>query len=138
MSGTERKRRRVFKKKYLLSSKKCWLKEEKLLPSYSHLVQLYSEQLKDTWTVKVEESHNENIHDDAQVTQEPAEYYGVPLMYSMNEVSEVSGDYLIEPVEFVLLELTTLMSISIKLNVFTFREFLQAVRAKIQCRTSVT
>ena len=81
MSGTERKRRRVFKKKYLLSSKKCWLIEEKLLPVYSHLVQSYSHQLRDTWTVKVEESQFGSV----QIKEEPTDEidYAIPMTLSI-------------------------------------------------------
>ena len=41
-------------KKFLLTSKKCWVMGEKLLPFY-HLVDDYSVKLREEWTVKVEE-----------------------------------------------------------------------------------
>ena len=69
MAGIKNKRRRVFKKKYLLSSKKCWLVEEKLLPVYSYLLDTYYDQLNDTWTVKVEESQFGRV----QIKEEPTD-----------------------------------------------------------------
>ena len=76
----KKNRRGVSKTKFLLSTKKCWLIEEKLLPLYSRLVQSYSDNLQDTWTVKVEE-----FQDIPHVKQEPLDDYGAPLMYSMSE-----------------------------------------------------
>ena len=80
----KRRRRRVSKKEYLLSSKKCWLIETKLLPVYSHLVDTYSDQLKDTWTVKVEESQFESV----QIKEEPTDEidYETPIILPTNEV----------------------------------------------------
>ena len=84
MSRTKNKRRRAFKKKFLLSSKKFWLIEDKLLPVYSHLVESYSDQLKDTWEVKVEESQFGSV----QIKEEPTDEinYVAPMIHPMNEV----------------------------------------------------
>ena len=84
MSRTKNKRRRVFKKKFLLFSKKCWLIEDKLLPVYSHLVDTYSDQLKDTWAVKLEESQFVSV----QIKEEPTDeiHYDTPMILPMNEV----------------------------------------------------
>ena len=49
-------RRKKLKKKFLLTSKKCWLIEQSLLPLYQHLVDGYSEKLKDEWKFKAEET----------------------------------------------------------------------------------
>ena len=55
-------------KMFLLTSKKCWLMDEKLMPLYQHLVDGYSDKLREEWEVKVEESDIEAIQ---QVKQEP-------------------------------------------------------------------
>jgi len=82
MSRTKNKRR-LSKREYLLSSKKCFLIEDKLLPLYSHLVESYSDQLKDTWAVKVEESQFGSV----QIKEEPADEinYDASLILPMNE-----------------------------------------------------
>ena len=59
-------------KKFLLTSKKCWLIEEKLIPFYQHLVDDYSDKLREEWTVKVEETDVEVVQ---QVKEEPQEDY---------------------------------------------------------------
>ena len=64
MSG--RRETKVFSKKkkmkkirkFLLTSKKCWLIEQSLLPLYQHLVGGYSEKLRQESKVKVEESRD--------------------------------------------------------------------------------
>ena len=50
-----RKKKTKGKKKFLLTSKKCWLIEQSLLPLYQHLVDGYSDKLRDEWKVKVKE-----------------------------------------------------------------------------------
>ena len=84
MARSKNKRRHVSKKKYLLSSKKCWLIEDVLLPVYSHLVESYSDQLKDTWEVKVEESQFGSV----QIKEEPSDEinYDAPMILPINEV----------------------------------------------------
>ena len=84
MSATKNKQRRVLKKKFLLSSKTSWLIEDKLLPLYSHLVESYSDQLKDTWAVKVEESQFGSV----PIKEEPTDEinYDAPTILPMNEV----------------------------------------------------
>ena len=47
--------KKKLKKKFLLTSKECWLLEEKLIPLYQHLLDGYSVKLREEWTVKVEE-----------------------------------------------------------------------------------
>ena len=61
------KMRKKKKKKFLLTSKKCWLLEEQFIPMYQHLVDSYSIQLREEWTVKVEET----VVDITQVKEEP-------------------------------------------------------------------
>ena len=60
MSGIKSKRvcskKKISKKKFLLTSKKCWLLEEKLIPFHQHLVDGYSDKLREEWNVKVEET----------------------------------------------------------------------------------
>ena len=60
-------KKKKLKKKFLLTSKKCWILEEKLLPCYQHLVDDYSDKLREEWTVKVEETDV----DITQVKEEP-------------------------------------------------------------------
>ena len=60
-------KKRKKSKKFLLTSKKCWVIEEKLIPLYQHLVDDFSIQLREDWTVKVEETDV----DIAQVKEEP-------------------------------------------------------------------
>ena len=76
MSHTRSKRSRSKKKKseklFLLTSKECWLIDEKLLPFYQHLVDDYSDKLREEWTVKVEDTDVEVVQ---QVKEEPQEYY---------------------------------------------------------------
>ena len=77
MSGRRSKRARSkkmkkSKKMFLLTSKKCWLLEEKLLPLYQHLVDDYSFKLREEWTVKVEET---DIEVTPQVKEEPEDDY---------------------------------------------------------------
>ena len=57
-------------KKFLLTSKKCWLIEEKLIPFYQHLVDGYSDMLREESTVKVEETDVEVVQ---LVKEEPQE-----------------------------------------------------------------
>ena len=80
MSRKKNKRRRVLKRKFLLSSKKRWLIQDKLLPVFSHLVDTYSDQLKDTWEVKVEESQFGSV----QIKEEPTDEidYAIPMILS--------------------------------------------------------
>ena len=62
------KKKKLKKMKFLLTSKKCWLMEEKLLPFYQHLVDGYSIKLREEWTVKVEEL---DVNILSQVKEEP-------------------------------------------------------------------
>ena len=57
--------------KFLLTSKKCWLMEDNLIPFYQHLVDDYSK-LRKEWTVKVEET---DLEATPQVKEEPQEDY---------------------------------------------------------------
>ena len=65
-------KKKKLKKKFLLTSKKCWLIDEKLLPLYEHLVDGYSDKLREEWAVKVEEPDVDVAH---QVKEEPQEDY---------------------------------------------------------------
>ena len=64
-----RKKKKMMK--FLLTSKKCWLMEDNLIPFYQHLVDDYSK-LREEWTVKVEETDIETI---PQVKEEPEDDY---------------------------------------------------------------
>ena len=65
-----RKKKKMMK--FLLTSKNCWLLEEKLLPLYQHLVDGYSIKLREEWNVKVEET---DIEATPQVKEEPQDDY---------------------------------------------------------------
>ena len=64
-------KKKKMKKQFLLTSKKCWLIEEKLIPFYQHLVDDYSDKLREEYTVKVEEMDV----DITQVKEEPRDDY---------------------------------------------------------------
>ena len=64
-------KKKKLKKKFLLTSKKCWILE-KLLPFYQHLVDDYSVKLREEWGVKVEET---DIETTPQVKEEPEDDY---------------------------------------------------------------
>ena len=86
MSGRRSKRARSkkkkSKKKFLLTSEKCWLIDEKLLPFYQHLLDNYSDKLREEWTVKVEET---DIETTQQVKEEPLDDYLVePQSVNLN------------------------------------------------------
>ena len=68
------KKKKNLKKKFLLTSKKCWVIEEKLIPFYQHLVDDYSVQLREEWSVKVEET---DLEATPQVKEEPQDDYMV-------------------------------------------------------------
>ena len=54
---SKKKKKKKSHKTFLLTSKKCWLIEDKLLPLYQHLVDSYSVNLRAAeWNVRVEES----------------------------------------------------------------------------------
>ena len=59
-------------KKFLLTSKKSWLIEEQLIPFYQHLLDGYSDKLREEWNVKVEETDVEVVQ---QVKIEPQDDY---------------------------------------------------------------
>ena len=62
------KSKKKSKKMFLLTSKECWLIDEKLLPLYQHLVDGYSVKLREEWNVKVQES---DVETTPQVIEEP-------------------------------------------------------------------
>ena len=77
-----KKKTKKSNKKFLLTSKKCWLIDEKLLPSYQHLVDGYSHKLREEWTVKVEETEFEAA---PQVIEEPQDnFLAEPLPVHLN------------------------------------------------------
>ena len=45
-------KRKKLKKKFLLTSKNCWLIDEKLVPFYQHLVDGYSDKLREEWDIE--------------------------------------------------------------------------------------
>ena len=53
--GSKKKKKKKLKKKFLLTSKKCWLLDETLIPLYRHLVDRYSDKVREEW-IKVEET----------------------------------------------------------------------------------
>ena len=57
------KKKNISKNKFLLTSKKCWLMEEKLIPLYQHLVESYVVKLREVRTVRVaqDEQQEDNI-----------------------------------------------------------------------------
>ena len=69
---SKKKKTKKSKKMCLLTSKKCWLIDEKLLPLHQHLVDDYSDKLREEWTVKVEET---DIQATSQVKEEPEDDY---------------------------------------------------------------
>ena len=74
---SERKRTRFRrKKKFLMGVKEYWLIEDSLMPMYAHLVDSYSEKVKNEWKVeviKVEDSQDINIEGSPEVKQEDAD-----------------------------------------------------------------
>ena len=86
------KKKKKSKKMFLLTSKRCWLIEEKLLPLYQHLVDSYSIKLRrEEWTVKVEET---DLKATPQVKEEPLDDYllehqPVHLNNSTNQVKVI-------------------------------------------------
>ena len=52
---------------FLLTSKKCWVMDEKLLEVYSHLVESYSHQLKDELKVKVKVEEMDQYSDHSSI-----------------------------------------------------------------------
>ena len=70
VDSKKRQKRKKLKKSFLLTSKKCWLIEEKLIPLYHHLVDGYSDKLREDWPIKTEESDFEIT---PQVKEEPQE-----------------------------------------------------------------
>ena len=61
-----------MKEMFLLTLEKCWLLDEKLLPFYQHLVDDYSDKLREEYTVEVEETDVEVVQ---QVKEEPQDDY---------------------------------------------------------------
>ena len=82
------KKKKTLKKEFLLTSKKCWLIDEKLLPLYQHLVDSYSVKLREDCTARVEES---DIDATAQVKEEPQdEYFMEPQSLQLNSPTNPS------------------------------------------------
>ena len=65
------KKMKKSKKMFLLTSKKCWVIEEKLLPLYKYLVDDFSVKLREEW-IKVEET---DIETTPQVKEEPEDNF---------------------------------------------------------------
>ena len=80
------KKMKKLKNTFLLTSKQCWLIDEKLIPLYQHLVDDYSIKLREEWTVKVEEM---DIETTPQVKEEPEEddYLVEPQALQVNNTS---------------------------------------------------
>ena len=60
MSDRKRKRARR-KKKFLMGMKEYWLIENTLMPTYAHLVESYSEKVKNEWKVEVIEEKDSQV-----------------------------------------------------------------------------
>ena len=83
------KNRRKKTKKFFLASKERWLIEERLVPLYQHLVDGYSEKMRDEWKVKVKEEPQDNdlleSHQDQQSSSnnnnQQVTYRVFPLSY---------------------------------------------------------
>ena len=91
----KKKKKKNLKKKFLLTSKKCWLIEEKLIPLYEHLVDSYSVLLREEWNVKLEETDVEVVQ---QVKEEPQDDYLVDsqqlqLSSRINQLKVVKSYY---------------------------------------------
>merc|ERR1712013_91210 len=78
-----KKKRKKLKKRFLLTSKKCWLIEEKLIPLYHHLVDGYSDKLREERPIKTEESDFEIT---PQVKEEPQEDFLVSVENPANQI----------------------------------------------------
>ena len=84
-------RRKKLKKKFLLTSKNYWLIEQTLLPLYQHLVDGYSERLRDEWRVKVEES--ETFAAILQVKEEPQTDQNGYMLESLQQSSSSMASF---------------------------------------------
>ena len=51
---SKKKRKKKSKKMFLLTSKKCWLIDEMLIPLYQHLLDGYSDQLREECLIKAD------------------------------------------------------------------------------------
>ena len=88
-------RKKKKMKKFLLTSKKCWVMEGKLIPLYQHLVGNYSVKLREEWDVKVEET---DLEATPQVKEEPQDDYLVDsqqlqLSSRMNQLEVIISYY---------------------------------------------
>ena len=66
------------KKKFLMGVKEYWLIEDALMPTYTHLIDLYSHKQHEEWSVKVEDFEGtfelkEECEDSSTVSQRDAE-----------------------------------------------------------------
>ena len=68
MNRVRTKKKKLKKQKFLLTSKKCWLLDEELIPMYQHLVDGYFLKLREEWIVKEEEL---DVNILSQVKKEP-------------------------------------------------------------------
>ena len=68
----KKKKKKKLKKKFLLTAKKCWLIDEKLIPMCQHLVDSYSVLLREELTLRVEET---DLKTTRQVKEEPQDDY---------------------------------------------------------------
>ena len=102
MSGSKTarsKKMKKLKKEFLLTSKKCWLIEEKLLPLYQHIVDDYSDKLREEW-VKEEQS---DVEATPQVKEEPLDDYLVePRPVHLNNSTDQFKVILIIPLAFLI------------------------------------
>ena len=64
-----KKKNKKLKQMFLLTSKNCWLVEEQIVPLYQHLVDGYSNKLREEWDMKAEDETN------PQVKQESVDDY---------------------------------------------------------------
>ena len=76
-------KKRKTKKEFLLTSKKCWLLDEKLIPLYKHLVDSYSVKLREEWNVKFEETDVEVVQ---LVKEEPQYVFFLNSQLQLNQL----------------------------------------------------
>ena len=71
MSKMEGKNVRRKKKKFLMGVENQWLIEDNLMPVYGHLVESYSEQLREEYIVKDEVTSNvkHEVEDESSIDQ---------------------------------------------------------------------
>ena len=68
--------------------KEYWLIEETLMPTYAHLVDSYSEKVKNEWKVKVEDLSCEEFDGSVQVKEEPED--DLSISQTVNKINSTN------------------------------------------------